>query len=107
MICDAAGEILNTAMEKWEKDVGAIYGDHWTEALESVRSCSLNVTQRLSQLYLLLRVHLTPLKLFTLGLHPDPLCAKCSRDYEIRLLWSCPKLHWNWTSVIHTINSNF
>lgn len=67
LLVDYLDRFPNTAMEKWEKDVGAITRDHWTEALESVCCCSLNVTQRLSQPYILLRVNRTPLNCLLWG----------------------------------------
>lgn len=72
----------NMAIEKWVKDEGDIDGDQWNKALESVWLHSFNVTRRLSQLYIILRVHRTPIKLFTLWLHLDPLCVRCNRDNE-------------------------
>lgn len=79
------------------------------EALQTVPQCSLNVKQRLMQLYLLLRVHFTPARLFTMGVLDSPLYGKSSRDHVdlIHLTWRCSKLHLYWTGVMNTINSVF
>lgn len=42
----------------WESDVGTFEDDQWEEALQAVQMCSLNVAQCLSQLYIVLWVHL-------------------------------------------------
>ena len=97
------------AAEQWETDLGPIEGEVWEEALQAVNTCSLNVSQRVSQLYILLRVHFTPVKLFRMGRAPDPLCGRCrvAQGDLIHLLWRCPKLHRYWTEVLATLNSVF
>lgn len=62
----------SSACERWERDLGDIPGYQWEDALEAVWFCSLNISQR-SQLYILLRVHRTPLRLHSMGLCPDVL----------------------------------
>lgn len=44
------------AVCRWEQDV-AVFEEQWEEALQAVPHCSLNMSQRLSQLYIMLRVH--------------------------------------------------
>lgn len=39
----------------WENDVGPLTGDQWEEVLQSINICSLNVAQKISQLYIILR----------------------------------------------------
>lgn len=60
--------------------MGDLPGDLWEEALEAVQFCSLNVAQRLFQLYILLRVHRILYRLHFMGLSPDPVCNRCHRD---------------------------
>ena len=95
--------------EQWETDLGPIEGEVWEEALLAVNACSLNVSQRVSQLYILLRVHYTPVKLFRMGRAPDPLCGRCraAQGDLVHLLWRCPKLHRYWSEVLATLNSVF
>lgn len=94
---------------KWEGDIGAFEEDQWEKALAAVPRCSLNVAQRLSQLYLLLRVHYTPARLVRMGVRDDPSCTRCMRDHGdlIHMLWRCPKLHIYWKDVLGTINQVF
>lgn len=93
----------------WECDVGAFEEEQGEEALQAVQMCSLNVTQRLSQLYILLRAPLTPARLFKMGVREDSICARCTRDHgdPIYLLWRCPKLHLYWGKVLDTLNRVF
>lgn len=92
-----------------EADLGPIGGELWEEALQAVNICSLNVAQKVSQLYVLLRVHYTPVKLYKMGKTPDPLCGRCRVEPGdlIHLLWRCPKLHRYWTEVLATLNQVF
>ena len=95
--------------EQWEADLGPIEGEVWEEALQAVNACSLNVSQKISQLYILLRVHYTPVRLFRMGRASDPLCGRCraAQGDLIHLLWRCPKLHRYWMEVPATLNSVF
>lgn len=93
----------------WDKDVGPLTGDQWEEILQSINICSLNVAQKILQLYIVLRVHYTPLKLYKMGKRPDSLCSRCGRNQGnlIHLLWRCPKLHRYWSEVLGTLNQVF
>lgn len=85
---------LSSVMERWEKVVGELSEEQWEEASEAVRLYFMNVLHKLSQLYILLRVHCTPLKSHTMGLRPARTCPKCCRDRgDLKnLLW----LHKYW-----------
>lgn len=74
-----------------------------------MRVCSLNVLQRQSQLFCILRIHRTPSRLHSTGLRPDPICARCNRDVGdlIHFLWRWPKLHCYWNAVVTTLNIAF
>lgn len=93
-------------MSQWKVDLGSLTGDQWEETFQSVTICSLNVSQRLLQLYILFWVHFTPLKLYKMGKLTDPLCGKWRRvpGHLIHLLWHWPKLHWYWSGVLSTLN---
>lgn len=93
----------------WERDVGTLEEDQWAEALQAIQGCSLNAAQRLSQLYIVLRVHLTPARLHRMGISESADCTRCARDHGdlIHLLWRCPKLHLYWRGVLTTINKVF
>lgn len=96
-------------MTRWEQDVGAFEEEQWDEALQAVPLCSLNAAQKLSQLYILSRVHYTPARLVRMGVGTDPTCTRCRREHGdlIHLLWRCPKLHLYWKAVLDTINMVF
>lgn len=97
------------AATQWEADLGPIGGEQWEEALQAVNTCSLNVSQKISQLYILLRVHCTPVKLSKMGKTPNLMCGKCRAvpGDLIHHLWRCPKLHRYWTEVLATLNQVF
>lgn len=91
------------AADRWESDVGGFAEEQWEEVLQAVPACSLSVSQRMTQLYITQRVHLTPVRLFKMGLREDPLCDRYPRDHGdlIYLLWRCPKLHLYWSGVLN------
>lgn len=96
-ICGIEGHPMK-AVAQWEADLGLITGEHWETALQAINTYSLNVMQKVSQLYILLRAHYTPVKLHKMGKLPDSLCGKCKivPSDLIHLLWHCPKLHRYW-----------
>lgn len=49
-------------VSKWENDVGMFELEQWEEVLQVVQMSSFNVAQRLSQLYIVLRVHYTSVR---------------------------------------------
>lgn len=63
----------------------------------------------MSQLYIILRVHYTPVKLHRMGRLADPLCDRCrwAPGDLIHLLWRFPKLHHYWSGVLSTLNLVF
>lgn len=85
--------------------------DGWSveEVFHSANMCSLNVSQKVSQLYILLRVQYTPVKLHWMGRLPDSLCGKCRimAGDLVLLLWQCPKLHHYWNKLLSPLNGIF
>ena len=113
MLCHPITELLgatsNTGEGKWERDVGQLDGEQWEEIFQGVSICSLNVAQRLTQLYIIFRVYYTPHRLQLMGMQNEDTCTRCERDHGdlIPLLWRCPKLHKYWAEVVSTVNSVF
>lgn len=97
------------AIDAGRGDLGQVTEDQWEEALQAIPTCSLNVAQKVSQLYIILRVHYTPSKLHKMGRVSDPICCRCRQHNAdlIHLLWRCPKLHRYWHEVISTLNGVF
>lgn len=60
------------AVSLWERDLGPLTEDQWEKALQSISTRSLNVAQKVFQLYIVLRVHYTPKKLHRMGRLVDP-----------------------------------
>lgn len=98
-----------TVKRKWEMDVGPLDEDQWEEALQSVSVCSLNVPERLTQLYTLLRIYYTPHRLHSMGLLSTRTCTRCKRDHGdlLHMLWRCPILHVYWKGVTYTLGAVF
>lgn len=93
------------AMKKWVKDVSDIDGDQWTEALESVCGCSLNVTQSIN---CILYYGFTAACLNCLLSVPTH-CVKDAVEImgTLYILWRCLKFLHYWTDLVLTINRIF
>lgn len=95
--------------EKWEADVGQLDREQWEEIFQAVGTCSLNVSQILTRLCILLQIYYTTHRLHLMNLQSDSTCTRCKRDHGdlIHLLWRCPKLHTYWAGVMTMVNSVF
>lgn len=97
--CIHREKILNRMLESLRRSNGK---------KQSVTECSLNVVQRLSQLYIVLRTHYTRARLARMGLRWDPTCISCGDHGDLtHLIWRCPNLHFFWKKVIDTLHWEF
>lgn len=69
---------LEKLSESWEKDLGALESDDWTEALYSPREAAIVVRLRLIQFNYLHRVYHTRVRLWRAKMKASPLCLRCS-----------------------------
>lgn len=102
---------LCNAKDKWEQDVGPLEDELWDNALDSVMYSFPNAAQRLSQLYIVLQAHYTPLWLhrICMGILQIPLCARYTTwtGDLVHLMWRCSTHHRYWTEVVNTKSSVF
>lgn len=76
------GFVMVLYRRRWERDVGQLEGEQWEEAFQAVDRYSLNVMQRLTKLYILLRVYYTPHRLQLMNLQSESMCTRCIHDRE-------------------------
>lgn len=103
------GNFPTKIVTQWEGDVSTFGKEQWEGVLHTIQQCSLNTAQRLSQLFIVMRVHFTPARLYRMGQREDADCPHCTRNrgYLIHLLWRSPKRHLYWRGVLVTINWAF
>lgn len=100
-------KVSQTAKIAWEQDIGPIDNSDWDEILEGVKTASPKLSDRLTQLYIVHRAYLTPLKLAKF--HPTrsnlcPMCLLTPRTFY-HLLWSCPHIQ-TWVQVIQFLHDH-
>lgn len=89
--------------------MGELDGDQWEEIFQAMNLCSLNVSQKRTQIYILLRTYYITHRLHLMNLQDELTCTRCKRDHGdlIHMLWRCPKLHTYWEGVVRKVNSVF
>lgn len=93
----------------WSSDILTIDGEIWQSILEQVPLVSISPTQRLSQLFVIHRVHRNPLKLFKWHCREVPDCPRCGDSIadHLHMFWTCRKLVIYWNTIISVINQAF
>lgn len=93
VLCNACVHIIDfpsRGVPVWERDVGTFEEKQWKEALQAVQLLSQCGTTSVPVIqYIVLRVHLTPARLYKMGLRENSECISCCMDHGdlIHLLW--------------------
>lgn len=96
------------AKTQWEQDIGPIDDADWNEILEGTKTVSPKMLDRLTQIYIVHKAYLTPLRLARFQHTPDPTCRLCRADPGsfYHLIWSCPVVQTFWAQVIRFLHDN-
>lgn len=86
----------------WERDVGTIEDEAWEEALETCKNVSPKLSDRLSQIYILHRAYLTPLRIARYKRNPPTTCPMCNitTGTFFHVIWSCSKIQEYWKQIV-------
>lgn len=87
------------AKMEWEKDIGPIGEEDWDEIMEGTRLTSPKLSDRLTEIYIIHKGYLTPLKKAKFLRTYDPSCHLChaAPGTFFHLIWSCPNIQTYWT----------
>lgn len=87
---------------RWERDVGLLEDEDWDEALETCKLVSPKLSDRLSQIYILHRTYLTPLRIARFKPEVSTACPMCTQvsGTFFHLLWQCPMLQRLWKQIV-------
>lgn len=98
--------ITQKAKIAWEQEVGPIDDADWYEILKGVETVSPKLSDRLTQLYIIHKAYLTPLRMTKIQRTFNPLCPGCLAVPGIfyHLIWSCPNIQTYWTQVIRFLH---
>lgn len=82
--------------------MGELEDEEWEVVLASCKLLSPKLSDRLTQLYILHRSYMTPIRLSRCKQHQDTSCPRCgeSSGSFYHLLWSCPIIQGYWTQVV-------
>lgn len=90
----------------WVEDVGEIAEDEWEEVLDACKKVSHRVSDCLTQLYILHKSYLTPLRLAKFRDNYSPLCLRCAGSIGtfFHILWACPVIQGYWSHIVKFIH---
>lgn len=91
---------------RWAEDVGELEDDEWEDALDNCKAVSTRLADRLTQLYILHRSYLTPIRLARFKAQHNPLCPRCDSPSSsfFHLIWTCPAIQDYWSHVVQFIH---
>lgn len=98
--------VSDRAKRRWERDVGPLEESDWDDILDTTKLCSPKQPGRLTQIYILHRTYLTPLRISKYRPDHSSKCPRCDDPAGtfLHLLWSCPMIQTYWTQVINFLH---
>lgn len=89
---------------RWERDVGTLEEEEWSDTCKIV---SPKPSHCLTQLYILHRSYLTPLRLARYKSDHSTMCPMCSHDMGrfYHLLWKCPAIQGFWSQIVQFLHN--
>lgn len=106
LITPSSTKLAYDNKSRWEGEVGVLEDEEWSETLDSCKAVSPKLSDRLSQIYILHRACLTPLRVarFKRG-HPNS-CLMCLGELGtiFHLIWACPSIQGLWKQIVDFIH---
>lgn len=101
-------KVSQSTKENWEQDIGPIDNTDWEEILEGVKTASPKMSDRPTQLNIVHRTYITPIKLAKFKQNRSPVCPMCLLvpGSFYHLIWSCPNIQSYWIQVIRFLHDN-
>lgn len=87
--------------------MGELEDDEWEDALDACKKVSTRLSDRLTQLYIIHRSYVTPLRLSRYKPDYPPTCPRCDDPSGsfYHLLWSCPAMQGYWSQIVKFIHN--
>lgn len=85
-----------------DREVGQIEDEEWTQALDTCKVVSPKLSDRLSQIFILHRAYLTPLRIARYKRDNPSTCHLCHIESGtfFHLIWACPRIQGFWKQVV-------
>lgn len=87
---------------RWEGEMGPVADKEWSEALDTCKLVSPKLSELLTQVFIIHRSYLTPLRISKYKRDQSSNCPMCNQATGTfyHLLWQCSKIQTFWTQVI-------
>lgn len=87
---------------RWEGDVGSTEDEEWSEALDTCKLVSPKLSDRFTQIFILHRSYLTPLRISKYKQDQSTNCPRCNQERckFYHLIWNCPRDQGFWTQIV-------
>ena len=91
---------------RWEREVGLLEDEEWSEALDACKTVSPKLSDRLTQLYVVHRAYLTPLRIARFRQQSSTSCTMCNQATGtfFHLLWACSVLQGLWKQIVDCLH---
>lgn len=106
LIIPSSTKLAYNIKSRWEREVGVIEDEEWSEALDNCKVVSPKLSDRLTQIYILHRLYLTPLRIARYKRDHSNSCPMCMQDIGtfFHLIWSCSKIQGFWKQIVEFIH---
>lgn len=100
-------QIVDRTRTQWKGNVGPLESE-WAEILENTKKTSSRLSDPLTQLYIIHRAYLTPLRILKYCLNYNPLCSRCAGHSctLFYLMWTCPEIQNYWAQIVKFLNDH-
>lgn len=68
---------------RWERAIGPLEDEEWEESLESCRAASPELSDRLTQIYIIHQAYLTPIRVARYKNTQSTLCQMCGKKARL------------------------
>lgn len=102
LITQSSTKLAYNVKSRWERKVGHLEDEEWTEALDSCKAVSPKLSDRLSQIFILHRAYLTSLRIANYKRDCPSTCPLCHKETGMffHLIWACPLIQGFWKQAV-------
>lgn len=99
-----AAETAYILKARWEGEIGPLQVEEWSKALDTCKLVSSKLSDHLTQIFILHRLYLTPLKIARYRPNQATSCPMCCQATGSFYLWQCSKMQTYWTQVVQFLH---
>lgn len=106
LLTPSASRSAYTLKTRWEEDIGVVEDEEWGEDLDNYKLVSPKLSDCLTQMYIVHRAYLTPLRVSRFKQDQTANCGMCKQvtGTFYHLLWDCPRVQGFWTQIVQFLH---